>query len=348
MLVRQLISVSKPKVLVLYWGRRGGGARFFLNLAKVSKNEGRDFLWSLSSSNEDFRESSGLIAAHNLHVVQTPERTLGFVNIFAASKTIRSTLRFILEKKVTRVIILMPSPWDIPLAFFCKHLKIQVWRFIHDVKPHSGDFWPSKFGIRRMIKKSDYVIFLSNAVSEIAFNLNKNFSVVRLFESETAKPGNQKGEVLFVGRIRPYKGLDLLEASWSKLSTDQLRLRIVGEGKIKSQGLKKIASIRNEWISSSDLLEEIAAAEIVVLPYVGGSQSGIIPIAMSMNKKIVHTPIPGLVEQTIKYPNVFIAKGFDPNHFATQIMEAFKRDSILVPHLDGSKSEIFDLFERIE
>jgi hypothetical protein len=61
-----------------------------------------------------------------------------------------------------------------------------------------------------------------------------------------------------------------------------------------------------------------------VFPYIEASQSGLIPFCISSGKKIVITPLEGLLEQTSGYTNVFISKDLDPASLATAIEIAIK------------------------
>jgi hypothetical protein len=138
--------------------------------------------------------------------------------------------------------------------------------------------------------------------------------------------------------------LDILEDAWLLIRNDNLTLRVVGEGKIFSERLKTIASIRNEWLSSDDLLAELSESEILVLPYREASQSGLLPIAMRMGMKIVITPLPGLIEQTSKYPNVFVATNFESRNLASAIKRASRAQVVEIDTPLFNSEEIIKKF----
>jgi hypothetical protein len=71
----------------------------------------------------------------------------------------------------------------------------------------------------------------------------------------------------------------------------------------------------------------IRNAEVVVFPYIEASQSGIIPYCVSENKKILITPLPGLLEQTMSYQNTFITENFEVEKLSYSISEAIKAET---------------------
>jgi glycosyltransferase involved in cell wall biosynthesis len=108
--------------------------------------------------------------------------------------------------------------------------------------------------------------------------------------------------MLFIGRIRKYKGVIQL-ASFKELIQDKFHLVIAGEGSLP-RGLKDV-EVHNYWLSETDMSRFLADADVVIFPYLEASQSGIIPVAMQLNKVIIISRIEGLDEQVENYPRVF-------------------------------------------
>ena len=65
-------------------------------------------------------------------------------------------------------------------------------------------------------------------------------------------------------------------------------------------------------------------AEVVVFPYVEASQSGLLPYCTSMNKKIVITPLSGLLEQVFSYDNVVVASNTQASELAVALRVAIE------------------------
>lgn len=107
----------------------------------------------------------------------------------------------------------------------------------------------------------------------------------------------QSGNILFFGRITPYKGIEyLIEAG--KLIEQQfpkVNITIAGEGDFdKYKELIKEDNhftIYNRFIPDNEVATLFQRASIVVLPYTDGSQSGIISIAGSFKKPVVATDV---------------------------------------------------------
>ena len=68
----------------------------------------------------------------------------------------------------------------------------------------------------------------------------------------------------------------------------------------------------------------ISEANVVVLPYLQASQSGIIEIAKSARKIIVVTPVAGLMEQIEDYDRAHVTKDFNPSNLAKTLILALR------------------------
>ena len=128
--------------------------------------------------------------------------------------------------------------------------------------------------------------------------------------------------ILTFGLIRKYKGIMFLVQAFEKLPEDiakKSRLLIVGEiweGKNEllnqinmSQYREKITLI-NEYVPDEKIPVYFGASDVVVLPYLRASQSGIAHIAMSFGKHIIVSEVGGLAESMVNYPGtVFVPAG---------------------------------------
>ena len=57
--------------------------------------------------------------------------------------------------------------------------------------------------------------------------------------------------------------------------------------------------LEDKYISNEEVAVYFAAADVVVLPYLEASQSGIVPIAYSFNTPVISTRVGGLPEAVI-------------------------------------------------
>lgn len=102
------------------------------------------------------------------------------------------------------------------------------------------------------------------------------------------------GRLLYFGRIEPYKGVDLLLEVFAALADDALSLRIVGR---PTDSLRSVitaeadraeaVTARLEFVSDQALVEEITASELIVLPYKEMHNSGVLLVALSLNRPVL-------------------------------------------------------------
>ena len=102
--------------------------------------------------------------------------------------------------------------------------------------------------------------------------------------------------VLFVGRIEHRKGLAVLLEAFGGLPGD-LRLRIVGDGPGAAALRRGAADGRLEWlgaVSDEELTRQLAAADVLVAPSLGGESFGVVLLeAMAAGTAVVASDIPG-------------------------------------------------------
>jgi glycosyltransferase involved in cell wall biosynthesis len=112
---------------------------------------------------------------------------------------------------------------------------------------------------------------------------------------------------VFLGLIRPYKGVDLLLDAVASLS-DQSDWFVVVAGEpwgalgdqlraqVDDRSLAKRVKLELGWLSDDQMRALQAAADLVVLPYRSGSQSAIAPMVLSHGVPVLATAVGGLSE----------------------------------------------------
>jgi glycosyltransferase involved in cell wall biosynthesis len=112
--------------------------------------------------------------------------------------------------------------------------------------------------------------------------------------------------ILFFGYVRRYKGLHLLlEAMPQILKNIPLKLLIVGEfyddeethrKEIQRLRLADHVIVHSQYILNDEVALYFSACDVVVLPYISATQSGIVQIAYHFDKPVIATDVGGLAE----------------------------------------------------
>lgn len=144
----------------------------------------------------------------------------------------------------------------------------------------------------------------------------------------------QPENILFFGRITPYKGIEyLIEAGkLIKQQFSEVNITIAGEGDFdKYKGLiagDSHFTIYNRFIPDNEVATLFQKASIVVLPYTDGSQSGIISIAGSFKKPVVVTDVGNFAEMVEDGKTGFLVPPKDANALAKAIIELLNNDKL--------------------
>src|SRR5260370_24723692 len=107
-----------------------------------------------------------------------------------------------------------------------------------------------------------------------------------------------KINILFFGRIHAYKGLDFLIRSMPDVAARCADIRVIIAGKgddlesyRKLMRAPQLFDIRDRFISDHETAQLFTDADLVVLPYIEASQSGVLAIANSFAKPVIVTDV---------------------------------------------------------
>ncbi|MBI1803945.1 MAG: glycosyltransferase [Ignavibacteriae bacterium] len=137
--------------------------------------------------------------------------------------------------------------------------------------------------------------------------------------------------LLFFGYIRAYKGLLVLIEAVSKL-VDQgmtdIALLAVGEfyddevkyhNRVKELNIESAVRFVSDYVPNEDVGLYFSAADVVVLPYLSATQSGIAQIAYNFDKPVIATNVGGLSEVVVDQQTGFIVSSNNPDELARSI-----------------------------
>ena len=140
--------------------------------------------------------------------------------------------------------------------------------------------------------------------------------------------------VLFFGFVRHYKGLKhLIEAlAKARQQKPNARLLIVGEfwederpyrQQIQQLGLSEHVHIYNQYIPNDDMATYFCAADVVALPYLEATQSGVAQLAIGFEVPMVSTSVGGMPEVVRHNETGLIVPPGDSDAFAAALLRYF-------------------------
>ncbi len=327
------------KVLVWQWGRRGAGPRFAISLAAaLDELPGVEAVLSLSAEAEIQRTAGSfpcLILVPTYRGIRGLALRLLLAPFFVAA----------LAKRLRRVgpdlaVCAMPAPLDLLCLAALRRVGVPVAVIVHDAALHPGDIYPLQMALqRRLMRRAQAVIALSDYVASrlrAQRALRPGVPLVRgihpPFAFGPATPPRAPGEklhVLSLGRLLPYKGLDLLADALRQLGhRTAMEVRVVGRGPETDTlaALRTLpgVTVDNRWVPEPELASLIAWADLMVLPYREASQSGIAAAALAAGRRVLSTRVGGLVEQLGDEPLVTLCDP-DAASLAAAIAELLER-----------------------
>ena len=140
--------------------------------------------------------------------------------------------------------------------------------------------------------------------------------------------------VLFLGLLRPYKGLDLLAEAWPQVLDAHPEARLLVVGKVldaavrpeldRLRALPRV-TIVDRYVSVAQMLDSYAVAQVVVFPYRRISQSGALMTAAGVGRPSVITPLDGLVEQVRRLTSAVVATDVTGPALAQALIDGLER-----------------------
>ena len=113
----------------------------------------------------------------------------------------------------------------------------------------------------------------------------------------------EKSSVLFFGRMKKYKGLDILIQAAEIVAREvpDLKIRVAGRGEELDRVLDKLKArpyfeVHNHFLSSSEVAGFFALSSLVVIPYTEASQSGPLHVAYSYGRPVVASRVGAIPE----------------------------------------------------
>jgi len=331
-------------ILLWHWGRGGGGTKFTLELA--------DALMARGDTNIHLTLSQ---QGEGIEVAQSRSYPVLGVDTFKGSKLTwkgrlsaaaslprnlfhgRRFKHYLEEERIDLVLCTMQTVWDFPVLPILRRAPCRFAMIVHDVIAHPGeDNFLRNMLLRKQAQCTDGLLVLSDHVARSAREIY-SYPSDRIWQIEHGAfdygaggqtrsfPQNRRFRLQFFGRLVTYKGLDLLLDAYALMEQAGLpiELHIAGCGDISPYRTKinrlRHVQVDNRWIPDEDIESILRLADLLVLPYVESSQSGVIPMAYAAGLPVVATPVGGLVEQVQDGQTGLLARAITPEAVAEAI-----------------------------
>lgn len=185
----------------------------------------------------------------------------------------------------------------------------------HDVNPHSNGCGEMN-NRYKIFHTGDYLlVHTPQSVCELneIFGISKSRILIHPFPimdlskltSEGPNPYNET-DFLFIGHLRKDKGIEFLLDSWPKLHKliPNAKLRICGrylpDVHFEKNLLEKCnVEFNLHYISDDDYYYYIKSARYVILPYLQGTNSGIISTVLSLGTEVITSDLPMFIQNPL-------------------------------------------------
>jgi glycosyltransferase involved in cell wall biosynthesis len=160
-----------------------------------------------------------------------------------------------------------------------------------------------------------------------------------------------EGEVaLFFGYVRHYKGLDTLLAAWPRVRARRpVTLVVAGEFYERPERYRALAAAAGEgavrfvdrYIPDDEVEALFRAADVSVLPYRSGTQSGVTHVAYALGTPVIATRVGGLTETVREGETGLTTAPEDPEALAAAVVRFFEEDlgPRMAPHIAALQAE---------
>jgi len=274
-------------------------------------------------------------------------RLINSINPFSWLKT----ANFIKKQNADLIIFDWWNPFFGPSHYAISNLikkkyKGKILFITENVISHEGRFLDrilTKLGLRN----ADYFLALSNAVendlkklyakpvfrSELPIYDDYSFNDNPDKNKEKENLGYRKDDIiiLFFGYVRKYKGLNILIESIPEVISNNPKIKFLVVGEfydspdkylylIDKLSIKEHIKILNKFVPNEDVEKYYTAADLVVLPYLSATQSGILNIAYGFRKPVIVTNVGGLADDVIEGKTGFVVEPQRPEEIAKKIL----------------------------
>ena len=210
--------------------------------------------------------------------------------------------------------------------------------------PHEPRFYDRTFS-DWMLRNSDGYLVMSDSVERdldtlkpgaprrrVAHPFYAQFDRGRHTRESARAALELSGDVaLFFGYVRHYKGLDTLLTAWKRVRAERpgATLVVAGEFYEKPDAYEALAleaggvRLLNRYIADDEVEALFRAADVTVLPYRAGTQSGVTHVAYALGSAVIATNVGGITETVREGETGLTCPPEDPAALASTIVRFF-------------------------
>jgi D-inositol-3-phosphate glycosyltransferase len=248
------------------------------------------------------------------------------------------------------------APCYASIAFWCRKHGVRTLFICHNIAPHEkrpGDrfltrlalAWVDRFIVLSEAVQKDLLDFLPNAAYRLTPHpvYDRFGPAVPRMEARNKLGIREEKVILFFGYIRPYKGLSTLIEAMPMIAELPVRLTVAGEfyeGKKETEemiarlGLSSRVTVIDRYLPNEVIPDYFCAADVVVLPYVSATQSGVVRLAYHYERPVVVTDVGGLAGMVEEGRTGYVVPPRNPEALASAIREILSKPTdFFGPHI---------------
>ncbi|NMB66122.1 MAG: glycosyltransferase family 4 protein [Spirochaetes bacterium] len=352
------------KIAIINFGHVDVTLTLFKNLIKSSLDINLIFCFSLNRKSEsvlnfkdisvrtgytDYNKTKELLGPEIVNYLQdiTTVRFFIFHNLKLRSlKNFFLAIKFAKSLKNYDIIHFNGTNGVLPILIFLLRKKKLIFT-IHDIHSHSGEKTRLNFAERlnNYIARSKYPLIIQN-MSDFTYLLEKYtdnktkfwfipfgvLDVYRAFENSEIK--TPESDLLFFGRISPYKGVEFLIEALKILKKKGYNYKTIIAGGcnvyFNTDDLNELNILLiNRYIPNSELVSLIKNTKVVVCPYTDATQSGVAMTAFAFNKPVIASSVGSFTEVIEDGITGSLVKPRDPEQLGEKIHLILNKPDLL-------------------
>ncbi len=329
---------------------RGGIAHYTTVLNQKLQDAGHDVLlvsfrrqypsW-LFPGKTDRDPSTQILAASNVRYLIDSLNPLSWINTFLEIRAYRPQLVVFQWWHEFWFPVWLVLEWL--LRWGCQ-AKIAV--ICHNVLPHEHRIW-SKMLARLVFRQADQVVVQSTSekmrLLQIApvghveiiphplYDMLEQHPITREEARQRLGIRHTIPVLLFFGFVREYKGLHVLIEALPAVRAQfsEVRLLVVGEfwedrrnyeRQIRALDLEQNVQLVDRYVPNEEVALYFKAADVVVLPYVAATQSGVLQLALGFSTPVIVSRVGGIPEAVTEEDDIILVEPGDARALSEAIM----------------------------